>query len=317
MKLILVSTLAIAGLAQSLPGDRKIASDADVAMVAFVDGGKKIAAYCTDGKVRVWDAASGALTRTIDPKSPPRGAAEFLPAMSQFAKVVADGGIELWDLNAGATAATVSPTTPRPADIAFSPDGSAVATADTVSSANTVRVRDRSGKERFAVPSGVGGISVLSFSPDGASLVGGSYDADLRVWNSRNGELVRHIQDLKVSMFAVSYSPDGKLLATAGVDRTVYLWDTQTWKLLRKFTGYKDMISRVDFSPNGRLIVTGGFDDAAARNPVHVILWDVATGKRVREMPSPHRVSSTAFSPDGKTVAAAHVSKQIDLWQVP
>src|SRR5258705_13357774 len=55
---------ALAG-AQALPGDRVISSDAGIGSLSFSADGTLIAATCEDGKVRLWDARTGELKRTV------------------------------------------------------------------------------------------------------------------------------------------------------------------------------------------------------------------------------------------------------------
>jgi transcription initiation factor TFIID subunit 5 len=56
----------------------------------------------------------------------------------------------------------------------------------------------------------------------------------------------------------------------------------------------------VAFSPDGRRLLTVGQDDG------RIILWDVATGKRLRQVAQLKRLEAwfATFSPDGKTIAA-------------
>ncbi len=319
MRALWLLAAAGAGLAQPLPGDRVLSSDMVVARVSYLDDGS-IAGY-GDGRVRVWDANTGTVRQRLDPE----GKAEsfpmaFSPRSGQLARVTNTGVLEWWDLKTARVSRPVAGIPAAVRGVVLSPDGKSLATAHVPrkeGSVNTVRVRDASGKERFAVPSGIGGISAMCFSPDGSTLAAGSYDADLRVWNARNGELVKLIDELPVSMFALAFSPDGRHLAAAGVDRTVYLWETGSWKLARKLTGQPEMISAVAFSPDGRLLVTGGFNVLTSRHPVKVMLWETRSGKAIRTMEAPHQVSSTAFSPDGKRVAAAYGDKAVGVWQVP
>jgi WD40 repeat protein len=185
-------------------------------------------------------------------------------------------------------------------------------------SANIVRVRDARGKELFRVPAGLGGTSILGFSPDSSTVVAGSWDADVRIWSARNGELVKLIDSLPVAMFAMSFSPDGTRLATAGVDRTVYLWNTKDWSLEKKLTGQREIISALAFSPDGRRLVTGGFDPAAVANPVQLIIWDIATAQPLRTESMPHAVRELAFSPDGHQVASYSTQDRfVRVWQAP
>jgi WD40 repeat protein len=258
---------------QSLPADRVLTSDAPALQVAFLDGGKTLAARCGDGKIRLWDAVSG---------EPRQASGEETGALfkdrSRF---------------------------------------SAHRSVDRRTSVNTIRVRDRAGKELFALPAGIGGIAVHGFSPDDGFLVVGSYDTDLRVWKVSNGELVQRIDSLPVAMFAMEFSPDGSLLATAGADRTIYLWDVQTWKLARTIRGQPEMISALVFSPGGNRIVTGGFSELTENHPVQLIVWDAASGGKLRTMPAPRRVTALAFSPDGKQIASAYGARTLNLWQSP
>ena len=59
------------------------------------------------------------------------------------------------------------------------------------------------------MPGGIGGTSALAISPDGSILAAGSYDTNVRAWTTRNGELLRLIEDLPVAMFAMAFTKDG------------------------------------------------------------------------------------------------------------
>ena len=77
--------------------------------------------------------------------------------------------------------------------------------------------------------------------------------------------------------------------------------------------GHKDAVMSIAFSPNGKVLATGSSDGA-------VILWDVATGSRIRrlvgERDPPDRVMLVAFSRDGKSLAVAGWHGTMTLWEV-
>jgi WD40 repeat protein len=298
------------------PGDRTFACESPADAVAFLEGGKTVAALCRDGTLRRWDAASG---RPAGSQTGIGRGGGFLRRADAVASLSDDGSIVLWDAGKAARTRTFA-TEGRPQRFVVADDASHAAAAymhDRQTGVNTIRVYGASGREALSTTAGIGGISVLAFSPDGSKLLAASNDADMRVWNVRNGELVRLIDELAVTMFAAAFSPDGRLLATAGADRTLYLWDTATWKMARRLTGQPEMISALEFSADGRRVVTGGFSERTAQHPVSLVVWDVQTGKQIRSMPVPRRVSAVAFSPTGRQIASAYGIPSVNVWQVP
>ncbi|MBI4909615.1 MAG: WD40 repeat domain-containing protein [Acidobacteria bacterium] len=308
--LLLLTTAAL--MAQ----DRTITSEADVVAIAFSKDGSTVAGQCTDNKLRLWDARTGAPKKTIEWRKDERLAA--LPSGTGLVAISrTDGSIEFRDLETGQQARQYAAVQRRGRRIAASPDGSAIAGStrlDGNSRDEVMRMWDATGKERFSVPSGTGGTSAMALSPDGMTLAAGSYDTNIRVWNARNGELRSRIQDQLVSMFAMDFTPDGRFLVAAGVERTVYFYDTRNWRVARKFTGQPEMISSLAISADGKLLATGGFSEFTQENPVKILLRDLGSGNIVRTLDAPRIVGSLAFSPDSKWLAAAHGRKAIQVW---
>jgi WD40 repeat protein len=95
----------------------------------------------------------------------------------------------------------------------------------------------------------------------------------------------------------VALSPDGKLVASADYFGVVRVWDTSSGML--RFELPKGTGNVVAFSRDG-VLATGGTE---------IILWDAATGQRVRRMDNKPvvgvTVASLAFSDDGKSLVTA------------
>lgn len=312
MRGLAVVLLALTASAQ----ERTLTSEGDVRAVAFSKDGATVYAICNDNKLRQWDARTGAL----------KSATAFTPgerAIGWSGGLIAFGGkqgVAIADATSGARVRQI-PTGGRQFPLmAVAPDGTAVAGSARVegnSRDEIMRLWDASGKERFATASGIGGVSAMAISPDGALLAAGSWDTNVRVWSTKNGELVKLIDELPVAVFAVAFTPDGSSLAAAGVDRSVYVWNAKTWKLERKLTGQPEMISALAFSADGKSLATGGFNDITMKHPVSVLVWDFATGKARKTFAAPHRVTTVALSPDGRMLAAAGGDKAVRLWSVP
>ena len=310
--------LLAAPLAFAQNGDRVIKAPANVGSIVFTADGKLVAAVCRDEKVRLWDPRTGELKLTHGLLKGD-GSITFPLGSDQLAMMGSDKKIKVRNLISGDVTKSLAPAGETVRRISLSPDQKLVAgssRAGSNGSEETVRVWDPSGNQLYDVPAGVGGTSVLAFSPDGERLVAGSYDTNLRAWSSRNGELLRLIEEIPVATFAAVFSPDGKTLATAGADRMVYLWDAKTFKLRSKLPEQPEMISALAFSPDGRLLMTGGFSVVTNRAPVKVMIWDLASRKVVRSMDAPHQVGSVAFSGDGTLAAATSSDDQIHVWSV-
>ena len=62
------------------------------------------------------------------------------------------------------------------------------------------------------------------FSPDGAILVSGSYDATIRLWDIATGKQLDTLQGHTYSITSVAVSPEGSTIASGSYDGTVLLW---------------------------------------------------------------------------------------------
>jgi WD40 repeat protein len=110
----------------------------------------------------------------------------------------------------------------------------------------------------------------------------------------------------------VVFSPDGKLMA-GGAGATIFVWNVADGKeVVRMQLPTMQIYHRLVFGPHGKTLVWCGREDVMMR------IWDVATGRQLREfrqptppareapdgrkLPAP-RANFLAFSPDGKRAA--------------
>ncbi len=133
---------------------------------------------------------------------------------------------------------------------------------------------------------------------------------EVRLFNLKDGSLIRTIQGHRDAVYAAELSPDGKLLATGSYDQKVKLWNVETGAEVRTLHGHNDAVYDVAFHPSGQILASASGDRT-------VKLWNVATGERLDTLNQPEKEQyAVAFSLDGKRVVAGGVDKRIRVWDI-
>jgi WD40 repeat protein len=176
-------------------------------------------------------------------------------------------------------------------------------------------------------------VNAVAFSPDGKRVVSGggrpyqhprSQDrAELILWSTATGRELVRFPGRTGAVHGVAFSPDGKRIASASgsygppseVEGCVTVWDARAGTILLEKTERLLNPLSVAYSPDGRLLAAGFGIWSDEHFPGRLRVWD-ATGSEVFTGDAPPGgVNHVAFSPDGKTIAAA-CSGLIQLWDV-
>jgi hypothetical protein len=191
--------------------------------------------------------------------------------------------------------------------VAFSPDGTLLASAGLDRMIRLGRVADGTTVRTISWPAGP--VHSVAFSPDGATLASaGAGGRALRLWDTASGSPRGRVAGDTAGTRWVAFSPDGGLLASAGSDQTVRIWDAASGAALRTLTGHTAAVRCVAFSPDGGLLASAGSDQT-------VRIWDAASGAALRTLTGHvHAVTSVAFAPGGNVLASAGGDKTVRLW---
>jgi WD40 repeat protein len=265
-----------------------------VTSVAVSADGSLVATGSFDGRVRIYDAHTGALRRVIG-SDPSRGVRAL--AFAPDGATIASGGLEMdktlkfWDVRTGALVR------------------SAAAGHDTMG-------------QLYAE------IHAVAFAPGGKLVASAGRDGRVVVWDVEAGRVRHRLDAHRGAALSLAFAPGGGTLASGGEDRVIRLWDLASGRLIRALEGHRDSVCALAFAPDGNTLASGDTDWAYHRgrdtsrftgpDPGHRgewRLWDAATGTPRRTVTEPGRVSSLAFAPDGQSLACG-VGRAVRLYDV-
>ena len=77
-------------------------------------------------------------------------------------------------------------------------------------------------------------VTSVAVSPDGKTIVSGSHDKTVRVWDAQSGAALCTLQGHEGLVASVAVSPDGKTIVSGSHDKTVRVWDAQSGEALER-----------------------------------------------------------------------------------
>ena len=154
------------------------------------------------------------------------------------------------------------------------------------------------------ISSGLGSVSMLSFSPDGTRILCNS-DRRVYVWDATSGETIFGplvAEDDKGDVLSAAYLPDGRYVVVASRNGIIRKWDALTSCLVseRVMSDFQiDWTWSATFSPDRKSVVFGD-------NRGRIRVWNVDTGEQDGGLLEGHIdfITCLSFSLDGKYLAS-------------
>jgi len=309
----------------------------------FSPDGSRIATCSIDGTLKIWDALSGELIRSIDadhiigissllstigiPRIPIMCLA-FSPDGSQIAtgsllpqpKFTAlepfvpkpdrdsPGLVRIWDVASGTLVSGFQDQKGVTLAVTYSPDGQRIASSS-INPDHSFVVWDVQTRQVVKRVQGHRShVHRLRFSPDGRILAASDTDGVVKLWNAVTFEELRSVKAHPAPVVGLSFSPDGLRFGTAAEDGLVRVWECETGKLLLDLEGHAGAALDVRFSPDGNRIASSGTDKT-------IRLWDAVDGKpKLTLRGHEELVWNIAFSPDGQQLVSASFDSTARIW---
>jgi WD40 repeat protein len=156
---------------------------------------------------------------------------------------------------------------------------------------------DRAAHQEIASPAGGGAVMSVSISPDGRRIASGERYHKVNLLDP-TGKVVKVLEGHEAAVIATGFTADSRTLMTFSLDGGMRFWDAATGAPAGATKTPLDVYSAGAFSADGRWFAGG-------TNGGNLYLYNVAAKKAGIKIQPGSMVRALAFSPDGKTIAAA------------
>ena len=280
-----------------------------IADFSFSTDGSTIVSITWDGVVSVADVKTGILKKSFTVKMT-EGVfcVGFSPDRNLVAIGSRDGIIYLVDVTKGELLRKLTGHSYDVQRIAFSPDGTMLASASYVD--ETVRIWNTNTGEQIRISAEqTGDFFGLVYSPEGNILASsGSGDGTIRFWDANTGKQKHVITGHTDFVSSTVLHPDGRHIVCGYEDGTIRYWDFNTKQQVKTFEGFINTVTGLVFTPDGKALVGAGDN--------FIRIWNAKTGKEIMSFSRKEWLDDIALSPDGQIIASESDDKTICLWNI-
>jgi WD40 repeat protein len=282
--------------------------------LAFGGDHPTLAALGDDDYVRVWNAVTGDLLKTILLADRPKSVtciafspdAKWIVVGEDFTKAaVFTGKIELLDAVRGQEVRALVTHHWEVERVAISSDGRWLASCNWDRKVRVMEFPAGNQAREFESPSKP---RCVAISPGSKVVASGGSDSTVTLWDRESGKELQRLSGQTGNVLSVAFSPDGHHLASAGGDGSTRIWNVLTGESLYTLSGHVGAVMSAVFSPDGKFVVSGGADNT-------VRFWDATTGQNLETLGVHSGVWQVAFSSDGKYLAAGYADGTINIWR--
>jgi WD40 repeat protein/serine/threonine protein kinase len=327
----------------------------NVITVQFSLDGKHVATGCENGTVRIFEAYSGKLERTIDHYRKRVRLVQFNRDGRLLVTASEDKAALIWNTETGEQVGRPLRHKNWVKHGSFSPDDGWLVTSSFDRKAQVWEIANNGGDHRvfYELPH-ENGVERAEFSPDGQMLVTASLDGFVRLWcvdslRSPSPYLIlRHGHVARVTH--VMFSPDSRCLMTICADGGVQIWDlagiivppvplegfinhsgsvavsvsgngstlreTLSSNVIAEIKDLTAGYSGVEFSHNDKFLMVRLKSSAAKSDAAETLnFWDLTTRKLSSTFGLMNGATNVVLSDDGRRLAT-FVGTNVDVWEI-
>ncbi|MEM7063688.1 MAG: hypothetical protein AAF572_11055 [Cyanobacteria bacterium P01_B01_bin.77] len=276
-----------------------------ISEIFFSPDGKRILTHADYDVARLWDLDENELA-TLGKEGVSVDKVQLSPQGRIIATLESDGVARLWNFNGEQLGEGLGGYKEGINEFIFNPNNEFLIAF--LGSEGLVRLWDSENSKVITLPEHKGGVSQMSFSPDGRLVATGGEEGIVHLWDVDGNNLGTQ-KGHEGSVTQISFSPDGMTISSGRTDGTVSLWKRDSDEVI-VMKGHEGLIFDISFSSDGTLLATSGQDNTAR-------IWNLDSGKVTVMKGHEGPVSQVLFRPpDEAQVVTRSSDGTVRLWNL-
>lgn len=153
-------------------------------------------------------------------------------------------------------------------------------------------------------------VTAAAFNPRSATLVSGSLDDSIKIWDLQNGVEIASLKGHARGVNDLRISTKGQVLVSCGDDGTAKVWNLAAKRMIHCLEGHIRGVTSVAIGHKGWTLATSSKDKT-------IKLWKLDKGTAIRTLlGSPAAIRAIAMTPDETGLFSGGLDNKVRLWDL-